>query len=175
MNSKKRSKNYNRYTTVIHDISEALLDKFPSHNIVDLEDFKKTNKCIYCDELKKKLQKDHLNSPIKDSQISILYNTSNIWVPCCKSCNPKKGNSIWRDFINKHNFYNNITILEKIDEYINTNKKELKNVELLNNTNKNLMIIKENITNLCNNIKNSPIEFENNIDNLVNNFTNLTT
>lgn len=78
----------NRVGTVLHDLGERTAKRVP-YSMVSLVG----DNCVYCSiELTKYTRtKDHVVSLIENKRIRQLSNVSNFTVPCCRSCNSKKG------------------------------------------------------------------------------------
>ena len=75
--------------------------------------------CVYCGKLAETW--DHAFGLVKDSNFSGYGHVVGNLVPCCKSCNSKKGNKNWKVFLSgMPNSENRIKLLSKyFNKYIN--------------------------------------------------------
>lgn len=78
-----------RLGTVIHDFGDRIAKRVP-YSLPSLNG----NTCSYCGvELTAKYTKtkDHVTNLVENKRIKQLSNVSNFTVPCCRTCNSKKG------------------------------------------------------------------------------------
>ena len=125
---KKYLKSYsivNRRKTTINNAFASALAPFDNYDLVrlknameflgqaDLENLI----CVYCGNFAETW--DHLVGLVKNSELNGNGHQIGNLIPCCKSCNSKKGNQDWRTFIRKTIFDSekSIQLEEKLDSY----------------------------------------------------------
>jgi hypothetical protein len=93
-----------RKTTINHAFASALApaDLYEDEILTDAlkclgQDSNKDLRCVYCD--KEAQTWDHLIGLVKDSELRGYGHQIGNLVPCCKSCNSKKGSKDWKLFL----------------------------------------------------------------------------
>lgn len=80
----------NRFSTLMHAMSEDISNRLPSKNIECDQ-----NVCYYCKEklTKDTRTRDHIVNLVENSWFNKLTNLTNATVPCCRGCNQSLANS----------------------------------------------------------------------------------
>ena len=105
-----------RITTIARSMASTLMprygmtDQLRTEMAEKLQQKDKTS-CVYCG--RKATHLDHLHPLIKNHKPSGYYTEPCNLVPCCGSCNQKKGNDEWEDYM--HN--------KKYEDYLNHDNK----------------------------------------------------
>src|SRR5687767_8294859 len=93
-----------RKTTINHAFASALApaDSYEDEILSDAleclgQDSNKDLRCVYCDNEAQTW--DHLIGLVKDSELRGYGHQIGNLVPCCKSCNSKKGSKDWKLFL----------------------------------------------------------------------------
>lgn len=96
-----------RKTTINHAFASALAwnDSFDEIHIAQAirslgQDPTRDLICVYCDE-RPATTWDHIEGLVKEGMYSGFGHTTGNLVPCCSTCNSKKGNKPWRKFISE--------------------------------------------------------------------------
>jgi hypothetical protein len=109
----------------ISQVSQAirLLEQNPDYDLF----------CAYCG--KEAETWDHINAIVLNGEFSGNGHQINNLIPCCKTCNSKKGNKNWEEFLRKKNNQSPSVDLEKrikrINDYIGNNNINL--LEIIKN------------------------------------------
>lgn len=78
-----------RFSTLMHGMCEDISNRLPTSHTMKCDE----SVCYYCKEklTEHTRTKDHMVNLVENSWFNKLTNLTNATVPCCRSCNQKKG------------------------------------------------------------------------------------
>lgn len=119
----------NRLGTLRYEVIKGLIERIEQYDISEIDwiqDIVNKKQCMYCDrEIANRFRNkgDHFYPVVPKNNEFILTNFSDLKIACCADCNSAKGNQNWSDFILKKNYTKNKEVLERLQTFIEENKK----------------------------------------------------
>ena len=142
-----------RSSTLFYECFKSIIERVPQYDVSKINWIQhklKDNHCIYCCKIIKnndlKKTGDHFIAVVsKNKQFS---NFSDLRLPCCITCNSKKGNMTWQLFIDKNReFVQNQEFLTSLQAFIDDHIVEYYISDL------DIIFLKQDINDLLSNLK----------------------